>query len=175
MSLIYYTIWVLFGLLLALIVLAFTAALNVKLILDSDLDRSNLTVAWLNPFFRVTAELQYGIPVLTCYLFHRKVYARQIKSLSGQHKNGRKRKGNIAGHIHHSHVNVSTSYGFKDPFSTGITYGLLNIVTQYLPVLSFSQHPDFLSGRDYVHVDATAKVYVGKTLLDLTKTKFNIH
>jgi hypothetical protein len=68
-------------------------------------------------------------------------------------------------------VHVNVQYGFRDPFTTGVTCGVINMASQFINIDSINQTPEFMSDDDYVHLDATAKVNLGSTLIKLIKTR----
>ena len=146
------------------IILLFLIALRIKLIFDSDRTDINMTLSWLNPVFKALVTVQDTKPILTLYLFNKRILNRTFKK--GQNK---PRAMNIVKLINPKNINVNAYYGFKDPFTTGIACGVINIASQFINIDSINHIPDFMTTNDYIYLDATAKVNLGATIIRLFK------
>ncbi|MDP4094649.1 MAG: hypothetical protein Q8920_14990 [Bacillota bacterium] len=153
---------------LILIILIFTATLRIKLKFDTVENDVNLTVLWIKPLFKSVITIVNFKPIMNLYIFNKKIMNIKIKG-----KKGKSKKINILEAANPKDIHVNTRYGFRDPFVTGIAYGAINIVSQFVKVESLDQTPDFLPDDDYIHLDATAEVNLGSTLLRLLKAKSN--
>lgn len=165
MSLIYLIIIVL---LLVLIVarLMYIRALDIKFVFDTENKNVNLSLTWLYPFFRASVVLEDDKPMLTVYLFNKKVYKKAVKL-----KKQKNKKSNLLKSASPTDINILTSYGFKSPYVTGIVCGAMGTVQSFVNVKSFTQYPDFSSLEDHIYVNLTAKVNAYNTLKNMRKNK----
>jgi hypothetical protein len=99
-------------------------------------------------------------------LLNRRLFKRRLKS--GKSKLN---KTEFIKLIDSSGVHVNAYYGFRDPFTTGITCGAFNAALQFINIDSINQMPDFTTVNDYIYIDASAKVNLGSTLLNLSRFK----
>lgn len=157
-------ILILFIIVAAFILLLFLAALKIKLVFDSDKPDINVTLLWLNPFIRAAITMENYKPVMTLFLFNKKILKRTLEQ--GKNKHNRMELIKQAS-IRDVHVN--TYYGFRDPFSTGIACGALNIASQFINIDSINNTPDFMASDDYIYFDANAKLNIGSTLIKLLR------
>lgn len=147
-----------------LILLAFTIATKIIFTFNSDKSNMNLTLLWLYPFIKAVVTNEENRLILTVYLFKKSIFRKALK--------GRKQKSNnleLIKQVNPTDVTVNTSYGFRDPFVTGIACGAINIAAQFIDIDSISQNPDFVTDRDYIYVNATAKVKLGSALVNMYK------
>jgi hypothetical protein len=144
----------------------FKVALRIKLILDTNNGNVDLTFVWLYPFLKVLIEMGGEKPILSVFIFKLSVYHMAVIP-----KKKKKNKTSIVKSAQPTEINVTTSYGFKDPFVTGLACSTISIVQQFVKVKSFSQLPNFMAIDDYINVTATANVNVGCTLINFLKTK----
>ena len=150
------------------IILLFLIALKIKVVLNTDETDLNMTVFWIRPFIKAMVSMENATPVLKLYLFNKRILKRALK-------NGKnKQKGmNLVQITNPKDIHVNVHYGFRDPFTTGIACGAINIASQFIDIDEMNQTPDFLTGNDYIYLDATAKVNLGSTLIKLLKSKSN--
>ncbi|MBC7765098.1 MAG: DUF2953 domain-containing protein [Hyphomonadaceae bacterium] len=159
-----FTIAVIF--VIAFIVLLFTVALKIKFIFDTQSENVNLNFKWLYPLLEVVCDLENLKPILTVYLFKKKVYKKMVQVKKQKNKgNGM----NFAKKVQAKDVHVSTYYGLSDPCATGIACGIMNIVTPFIKPTTMKYYPDFTADDEYIYVDATAKVNVGATLIHIMR------
>lgn len=162
MSIIYLIVLIL----LFMVILTFTAILKVAFTLDTERENIQLTLLWLYPFMKVTAESNDDAPLLSVYLFNKRVYGRKISL-----KKTGTRNADFVKSVSPSDVHFDISYGFRDPFITGITCGAIHAASEYMSFVSIKQSPDFVANNDYVYMDATAKVNIGNTFIHFLKSK----
>lgn len=147
---------------LLLIVLLFTVKSEVNLSFDSTSSDIHLTLHWLSPFLKSVITRENSGFVLTVYLLNKRILTRKIY-----------RKRNVSGNksilqsLNPTDIHIDTQYGFRDPFFTGLTCSAIAVVSEFFNVKSLSQRPDFLANNDYINLDATAKLNLGRSLLKL--------
>jgi hypothetical protein len=149
-----------------LIILLFSAALKIRVILDTDNSDLNMTLLWLQPFFKAVITLEESKPVLVIYLFNRKLYKKVLKLQKKRPSNM-----NLVRITNPKDIHVKTQYGFTDPSMTGITCGAVNLASQLINIDEITHIPDFTAYNDYIYFDATAEVNIGSTLINLMKSK----
>lgn len=149
-----------------LVLLIFIVALRIKLVFDSENTNFNITLIWLDPLLEGLITMENNKPMLTIYLFKKKVIKTIIwKSSKRSLKNNNGFK--LIKLSNPKDININASYGFKDPYITGITCGAINIVSQFINIDSISQRPNFQTSDDYIYFDATAKINIGSALIKL--------
>lgn len=149
-----------------LIVLLFISVLRIRLILNTDKSELNMTLIWLDPVIKAFVTIENTVPVLKVFLFGKLVFERKIK------RGARKGRGvELVKLSNPQDVHVNVRYGFKDPFTTGIACGAINVASQLINIDSLVQIPDFMSTDDYIYLDATAKVNIGSTLLRFFRSR----
>ncbi len=160
-------VYILVIILLLLAVLLFNVALKVIFVFNTDKENLTLTLLWLYPFMKSTITKELSGFTLTIYLLNKKVYAKALASKKG----GNTRKGlRLIKAVKPTDVHVNTKYGFRDPFMTGVACGAVNAASQLISIDSLQQNPDFTADNDYIYLNATAKVNVGSTLVNLLRT-----
>ena len=149
-----------------LIILLFTVSLSVKVVFDTCKTSLCMTLLWLHSAFKALVTIENTKPMVTIYLLNKKIFTKKFKT----------GKGNFSGLeflrlVDSRDIHVNAYYGFRDPFTTGITCGAINAASQFINIDSINQVPDFTAGNDYIYLDATAKVNIGSTLLKLSRHK----
>jgi len=162
MSVIYLVVLVL----LFMVILTFTAILKVAFTLDTKQENVQLTLLWLYPFLKITANGDAVAPLLSVYLFNKKVYGKELSLKKTNTGNT-----DFIKSVSPEDVHFDVSYGFSDPFITGITCGAICAVQDYIRFAAIKQTPDFVSDEDYVYMNATAKVNIGNTFIQFLKLK----
>lgn len=160
-----FAIWI-FAIIAIFIILVFSVALRVKLVFDSYKEDMNMTLLWLNPLLRAQITMEDNSPVMTIYVLNKKAYSRKLKNKS--HKTGGMELLKLT---NPKDIHVNTSFGFRDPFITGIACGAINVASQFINIESINQNPDFTAENDYIYMDATAKVNSGFTLINLLRAQ----
>lgn len=163
MSILYLLILVL----LFMVILTFTAILKVAFTLDTKRENMLLTLLWLYPFLKVTAESDAAAPQLSVYLFNKKVYGKTVSIK----KTSKANKAGLIKSVCPSDMHLDVSYGFRDPSITGITCGAIHAASGLINFASIEQNPDFVTDSDYIYMNATAKVNIGNTFLQFLKSK----
>ncbi|MCX8130956.1 MAG: hypothetical protein N3I35_12770 [Clostridia bacterium] len=153
-----------------LVILLFITALRIIFTFNSDKENINLTLLWLYPFLKAVITNEGPKLMLSVYLLNRNIMKRELGV--GKSKI-RANKLELIRQVKTTDANVSVSYGFRDPFITGVACGAINIASQFINIDSVNQNPDFVADNDYIYVDATAKVNLGSALLNLYRTHKN--
>ncbi|HEY8889304.1 MAG TPA: hypothetical protein VIM70_03510 [Clostridium sp.] len=166
MFLILLTLLIVIILISLLIILLFTVDLRVKIVFDTCKTNLSMTLLWLHSFLKALVTIEESKPMLTLYLLNRRLFKRKLKA--GKSKLN---KTDLMKLIHSSDVHVNVYYGFRDPFTTGITCGAFTAASQFINIDSINQMPDFTTENDYIYLDASANVNLGSTLLNLSRFK----
>ncbi|EPR07999.1 hypothetical protein [Ruminiclostridium papyrosolvens] len=149
-----------------LIILLFIIPLKTDFVLDTDNSILQATALWLHPFIMARITLENSNPILNIHVFGKHVLKRTLKKKSG--------KGHSMDYlraIEPEDIKVSTHYGFSNPFDTGITCGAVNMVSQLINISTFENEPDFLADKDYVYLNASAKMYMGPAIMKIFKIR----
>lgn len=146
-----------------LIILLFTEYLKVKVVFDTCKTDLNMSLSWFHSFLKALVTIENTKPMLTLYLLNKRLFKRSLKTSKGKKKlNGIE----LVKLIDSRDMHVNAYYGFRDPFTTGITWGVINAASQFINIDSINQMPDFTAENDYIYLDASAKVNVGSTLIN---------
>jgi hypothetical protein len=148
--------------LLLLVILIFTVSLRLKFIFDTEKSNMNLKLFWLNPFLKVLITMENMKPIFRIHLFNKEVYKGSIRENKNK-TNGR----DLIKVVKPKEIHINTNYGFRDPFTTGVACGAINVASQLINIDSIQQNPDFMAEADYFRLDATANLNIGSTLINL--------
>lgn len=151
----------LFALVLLIVVLLFTVNSKINLILDSASSDVHLTLFWLYPLVKSVVRRNGDKLLMTFYLLNKRILSREIST-------GPKlpAKSGIS-RLDPTDIYVEASYGFSDPFVTGLAISAVALAGEFFRVESLQQRPDFLADRDYFSLNATAKLNLGSSLMKL--------
>ncbi|MDP4180619.1 MAG: DUF2953 domain-containing protein [Bacillota bacterium] len=145
-------------------VLLFNASLKARFIFDTEESDMHLTLLWLPPLFKAIVEMVNARPVFTIIVLNKKVYTKVLK---GKKQTFNKRQ--LLDKVNPEDFIVNAYYGFSDPFTTGIATGVMSMLSGFADIASINHCPDFTSSKDYIYVDATAKINLGSALLNLLR------
>jgi hypothetical protein len=149
-----------------LIILIFTISIRVKVVFDTCETGLNMTLSWLHSFLKALVTIENTRPMLTLYLFNKRLFNKYFNKGKGKLSSAE-----LAKLVDSSDIHVNAYYGFRDPFSTGITCGAINAASQFINIDSINQMPDFTAENDYIYLDADAKVNLGSSLIRLFRFK----
>lgn len=142
-------------------VLLFTVKSRIDLVLDSNSSDVHATLFWLYPLVKSVVQKTDNRFVLTVYLFNKRLLIREFDR-------SEKSSGSAAiGRLNPTDIHVETSYGFRDPFVTGLAVSAVTLACKFFKVESLYQRPDFLAANDYFNLNATARLNLGQSLLKL--------
>ena len=155
-------------LLLLAILLLLSVAVKAFLSFDTKNEDIRLVLLWLYPFIKITVEKGTSLPQLEVYIFKKKVYSKTVRMKAADGKSIDLVKAASA-----SDIQVDLDYGFVDPFSTAIACGSLGLVSEMMNFAEIVQRPDFLPEEDFVHLEASAKINAGDTVLNYLRTRIS--
>ena len=151
---------------IVILILLFTKYLKVRVVFDTCKTDLNMTLLWLHTFLKAWVTIEDTKPMLTIYLLNKRLFKRRLikekKNLSGV---------DIIKLIDTREIQVNTYYGFRDPFITGITCGVINAASQFINIDFINQRPDFNTESDYIYLDASAKINLGSSLINYLSSK----
>ena len=155
--------------LMVIIILLFAIDMKVKAVYGSGDSKRVLILSWLYPLFKAAVSYESNVPIMEVYLFNLSIYKKVLKA--GKHKVNLREfnKMKLLRNAELKDIDVRVSYGFPDPSVTGMAYGVLGIISQFVNVDSLSQKADFFADEDYVEIFATANLNIGLTLVNLIK------
>jgi hypothetical protein len=149
-----------------LIILLFTVALRVEIVFDTYRTGLKMTLLWLHSCLKALVTIEDTKPMLTLFLFNKKLFYKYLKK-----RKGKTNSMELVKIVDSRDVHINASYGFRDPFTTGITCGAINAASQFINIDSIDQMPDFTAENDYIYLDADAKVNLGSSLIRLFRFK----
>jgi hypothetical protein len=135
--------------------------------LDINIDEVLLNLNFYKSFLHVKVHIIDYTPFLSINLFGKQIYSKAIKK-SGKRK--MKMKYYPALDLHGMYANVY--YGFDNPFFTGISSGVIQIIQIYFNGIYIAQFPDFLAQKEYIRINAGGKLNMGKTIVNILRIKF---
>lgn len=154
--------------LIVFIVFLFTANVEVKLLFDSDASNMNLQLFDLASLIKGFIMIQNGKPTLIVFLQNKKIYEKVLGF--GKNNTNNTNGKNLVKAIKPKNIHINAFYGFADPFNTGVACGAVGAaIAQFSNIDHFSNNPDFMSEKDYIYIDATARIKVGSTLVNIYK------
>ncbi len=154
--------------LLALMTAAFVCPVRIRCVARLDSGGASVRLCSLYPLLKIIIFIEDNQPFVTVFVFKLKLYQRAIKR--------RKGKGNLTDWLRAadiSDVSVDTRYGLHTPFATGIFQSILGIAAAFLKADSMQIYPDFIPDEEYVHIDASARVNIGNTIMNFAENKKN--
>lgn len=155
-------LFILLMIILLLAVLLFTVASRLVFSFDSVTSDAHLTLFWLYPLVRSEVKREANGFVLTVYLLNKKILLKELKANPGTSRNK-----NLIWKLHPTDIHIRTRFGFRDPFATGLACSAISAIPRFFAVDSLRQLPDFLAPDDYINVDGTAKLNLGRSLLKI--------
>lgn len=132
-------------------------------VLNSDMMKISIT--FLYPLLKATVDMENGTFYLSVYLlklklFTSKLIRRKISNIKRLFKS-----------VRMTDLELSSSYGFKDPSVTGLISGAYGILSSFVHIRRLTLIPDFLSDEHYFLVDASANIKVGHTIWDYLRNR----
>jgi hypothetical protein len=155
---------IILGILALFIILMFTISLRARFIFDTEEPNMYMTLFWLPPLFKAVIEITNTKPVLTLVILKKRLLSKTLRSKK-QHLNTQ-----LIKKVAPKEFVINAYYGFRDPFSTGIATGFLSAISSLADMAAVKHCPDFTASRDYIYVDASAKINIGTALLNLLRS-----
>ncbi len=137
--------------------------ITVYVMLDSN--TMKVRISCLYPMFMATVDMENRCPCLSVYFLKMRLFT---SKLAGEKLSNTK---SILKAIKISNFELSTSYGFSDPFVTALVSGMLGILSSFISICKIDLKPNFMSDEQYVILDASANIKVGHTIWDYLKYK----
>ena len=158
-------IYILLLLLILFIIVDLVHGIRITIYAILNRDTMKVDITCLYPLFKATFDVEDECPCLSIYfikvkLFETKLVRRKVSN-----------KKRLLDALKISNFELSTSYGLRDPFLTGLVSGLLGILSSFVPISSLVLKPNFMSNEQYVTLDASATIKVGHTIWDYLKYK----
>ncbi len=146
------------------IILLFTISMRARFIFDTEQSNMYMTLFWLPPLFKATLEIIDTAPVLTIIVINKRLTSKTLKS--------KKKSLNtqLIRQVNPQEFVINAYYGFRDPFSTGVATGFFGAISSLTDIASVRHWPDFTAFKDYIYVDASARINVGSALLNYLRS-----
>ncbi len=103
------------------------------------------------------------------FVFKKNIYAKTI----GPPKKQKQKLSDYYRSLALSNIFARIYYSFNDPFSTGITSGIFQIIQMYLNNISIAQYPNFIADHAYMTIHLGAKLNLGKTIANIIRKKLS--
>lgn len=161
-------LYILLAVILAFIYLLFAAAVQVLFTFNSDKEDINITLLWLFPFLKSEITIENENLILAVNLFNKRIFRKELMQ-GGRESTKSHISMKLLRQVKPWDIHVNTSYGFRDPSVTGLACGALNIASGLVDIESLEQNPDFMADKNYVNIDAAAKLNPGTTLVNLCR------
>ena len=158
-------LYILFSVVLLFIYLLFAAAMQVLFSFNSDKEDISITILWLFPFLKAVATVENENLVLTIHLFNKKVFKKELMQ-GGRERTKSHISLKLIRQVRPWDIHVNAAYGFRDPSVTGIACGAMNIASRFINIDSIEHIPDFMTDKNYINIDAAAKLNPGTTLVN---------
>lgn len=149
-----------------LVILLFRIAMKINFVFNSDNAEMGMMLLWIRPLIKAEVYLKDTRLMLKIFLFNKQIMHRPLKQKKQEDKGTSMVKFAEPEEIH-----VNVRYGFTDPFVTGIACGAVNASSQFINIDSFQETADFLTDKDYIYLNADAKVNIGLMLVRFLKSK----
>ncbi|MBU5485828.1 DUF2953 domain-containing protein [Clostridium sp. MSJ-11] len=139
----------LFILLLAIFPVSIAIGVN-----SYEIPEYNLTFSWLKSILRGNIKSNDGIKIINLYLFDKKILDRPLKNVNG----GMNNNINLIRRIKPDYIVMETSYGFNDPSITGMVYGFISFISQYLNIDELYHNADFMTEDSFFNMKGLIKI-----------------
>ena len=161
-----YLLLFIIGLVAVLILQTFFILSTAIIFLDTDRTEFGLVFYWMYPFVRARVTMLEYTPLLTVYLFNIRVFRKKLKVKAGKTQTPSLQS------IALSDISLTTCFGLESPFFTGILSGMAELIEGTFQNAAIRAYPDFLSEREYLTVQGSAKLNIGKTIWQAIKTNW---
>lgn len=148
----------------------FTKPMLINFRYDSEENNIKTHSKWLSPFLRTEVSMYKNRPTINLYLFNKKFVIKHFDLVKWTKKLLRNYKS-----FHLRDLKIEAFYGLASPFSVCITNGITNSIIDFIKPCTddivFIQHPDLVSGKRYVIIQAKCKLNLGLTITALIRKK----
>lgn len=150
--------------------LLFTKPMLINFRYDSEESNIKTHSKWLSSFLRTEVRMYKNRPTINLYLFNKKFVIKHFDLVKWTKKLLRNYKS-----LHLRDLKIEAFYGLTSPFSICITNGITNSIIDFIKPCTddivFIQHPDLISGKRYVIIQAKCKLNLGKTITAFIRKK----
>jgi hypothetical protein len=140
--------------------------MKVNIVFNSDDAEMNMVLIWIKPLIKAEVYLKDTRLMLKVFLFNKKIMHRPLRRAKQENKGT-----GIVKFAEPEDVHMNVQYGFRDPFVTGIACGAVNASSQFINIDSFKETANFLTDKDYIYLNADAKVNLGLMFVRFFKSK----
>jgi hypothetical protein len=123
----------------------------------------HVLATWL-PLLKIEAESTQLRARVSVYVF-----GKRVRFGSGGGKKKFNRAYLRAPSLHNTRV--KTAYGLNEPLLTGLLCGMIGFVGSVIEIGDLEQFPEFVSANDYLRVEASSDLNVGKTIANYLKIR----
>lgn len=154
------------ALIFLLVYLAYRRPMEAEFLLDSDGPEIKLVLTWLS-FFRMEAELAPDGAHARVYLFDIRISSRRIIAK-------RKTSLKLFSALSLSDTSLRLGYALNDPFLNGLMLIGISMAGDMAGTVELEQFPDFIPGREYLYLEGTTQLNLGRTMANLIRSKIRI-
>ncbi|NLL45325.1 MAG: hypothetical protein GX250_00775 [Clostridiales bacterium] len=147
-----------------LIYLIFTRPVELSFWLSSGEKDMELHVSWLGVLRACVKRVNFRTHV-AAYVFKARIYSGFLK------KTGKGFNSEIIRALSLSDTELKTCYGLNGPHITGILFGVLSAIASMVGLERFEQYPEFLSGEEYLQIEGSSKLNIGRTVSNYVRLK----
>lgn len=132
--------------------------------LDTNRNDMHLIIYWLYPIFMAKVIMSEYSPQLNVYLFNLRIFSKNMQVKSQQNKS-------FIQYLELEETYANLYYGLSNPFNTAITTSIIQMIKTFTPDVCIIQYPDFISGEEYIVMQAGSKLNIGKTIIRFVRIK----
>lgn len=146
-----------------IVYLAYKRPMEAEFLLDSDGPAMNLELTWLS-FFRMKAETAPDGVHMRIYLFGMRILSRRM---------GEKKNSNLSlfKTLSLSDTCLRLEYSLDNPFLNGLAFIAAGMAGNLADITSLDQLPDFFPGREYLCLEGSSKLNLGRTTANFIRLK----
>ena len=135
--------------------------LPVRGMFHMDKENTWLKASVLYPVFKLLAELENNRPIISVYFLNIRVWHKPLG-----HRKEKGRALDLLRAADVSDIQVDAWYSLRNPFTTGLASGMVGAVLSMVYLDRLTHYPNFTALESYIHVEASARLKIGNTLLN---------
>ncbi|GAA0181543.1 hypothetical protein SH2C18_40650 [Clostridium sediminicola] len=168
--------FILFLISILVIILVLIAIVPLQILFNSDENIDfHMEISWLKPLFKAIILNKDTNIFLTIYLFNKKISTKPLKAKKEKNSNNYKDKFYYLKQLKPYYSHIDASYGFQDPSTTGIIFGIVNSLTKFLNLRNINNEANFTSEENYFNIDGIIKLNIATTIIKLLKSYRKSH
>jgi len=148
-----------------LLIAIFFEPVAISFSLDTNKMDMNMSAKWMR-FIRVETRVVNYRLFITVYFLGKKIGAGfkrpKKKGMSGKE---------LAGSLHLSRTRANISYGFREPFLTGIFCAVADFAASLIESADIALQPEYVPENEYLIITAKSELNAGKTLINMLRIK----